>query len=168
MIIKNENKGQGSIEFLFLISFSIVTVLLMANFLGNIYDFNLAILAAKNGINPGLNAGRISVLEESAYDKYKINNTVLIHPNSIKIVKIETINRGFDDRYNKTSIQIRVYASSTSLISREDMVSIGEKINFSLRKSITLAFNTNNLSNGLYNPCFSKKHLYTTANVQWV
>ncbi|WP_225370775.1 hypothetical protein [Methanobrevibacter arboriphilus] len=47
MVFKNENKGQGSIEFLFLISFGIILALLLINSLAQEYDLNLSILAAK-------------------------------------------------------------------------------------------------------------------------
>jgi len=167
-MIQNENKGQGSIEFLFLISFGIILALLLINSLAQEYDLNLAILTAENGVNSGLDSGRLSVFEKSAYNKYKVNNSVLTHSNSVNLVKIETINRGYDDRYNRTSIQIKVFVSSSSLVLKEDRTSTGDRINFNIRKSITAAFNTYSLTNGLYNPCFSNHHVFTTANVQWV
>ncbi len=168
MMFKNEDKGQGSIEFLFLISFGIILALLLTNSLAQEYDLTLSILAAKNGVTTGLDGGRLSVFEKSAYNKYKINNSVLTHPNSIKLVKIETIDRGYDSRYNRTSIQIKAFVSSSSVMLKGDRTSTGDRINFNLRKSITMTFGTSNLTNTLHNPCFSNHHVYTTANVQWV
>jgi len=168
MIFYNDNKGQSSIEFLFLISFALVLFLLLSSFLSHDNDLNLAMAAARNGINFGASEDRIAIYEESAYDKYTNNNIVLTHPNAIKIVKIETINRGYDDRYNRTSIQIRVYASSPSIVKSEDRVSAGDRITYNIRKSITMTFNTSRLTNNLHNPCFSKHHVFTTANVQWI
>lgn len=167
-MIFSENKGQGSLEFLFLISFSLVLVLSLANFLSYDNDLNLAMSAAKNGINLGASEDRMAIYEESAYDKYTNNNNVLTHPNAIKIVKIETVNRGYDSRYNRTSIQIRVFASSPTIIKNEDKVSAGDRITYNIRKSITITFDTSKLTNNLYNPCFSKHHVFTTSNVQWV
>jgi class III signal peptide len=168
MIFIIENKGQGSVEFLFIISIALILVLTLSNFLANDNDLNLAISAAKSGMDLGADGGRLAIYEDDAYTKYTKENILLTHPNSIKIVKIETLNRGYDTRYNKTSIQIRVYASSPSLTSRDDRVSAGDRITYNLRKSITMAFNTEKLTNSLYNPCFSKKHVFTTANVQWI
>ncbi|MBZ9571494.1 hypothetical protein KQY27_08030 [Methanobrevibacter sp. TMH8] len=167
-MIYKDNKGQGAIEFLFLISFGLILVLSLANFLSYDNDLNLAIAGARNGINLGASEDRIAIYEESAYGKYSNNNSVLTHPNAIKIVKIETVNRGYDSRYNRTSIQLRVFASSPTIVKNEDKVSAGDRITYNVRKSITMTFNTSKLTNNLYNPCFSKHHVFTTSNVQWV
>jgi hypothetical protein len=166
--VSKDNKGQGSLEFLFLISFALILVLLLANFLAEENDFALAMAAARDGINLGASEDKIAIYEESAYDKYINSNVLLTHPNAIKIVKIETVNRGYDSRYNRTSIQIRVFASSSSLVKNEDKVSAGDRITYNVRKSITMTFNTSKLSNNLYNPCFSNYYVFTTSNVQWV
>lgn len=168
MIFYKDNKGQGSLEFLFLISFALVLVLSLSSFLSYDNDLNIAMAAARNGINFGASEDRIAIYEESAYDKYTNNNIVLTHPNAVKIVKIETVNRGYDSRYNRTSIQIRVHVSSPTIMKNEDKVSAGDRITYNIRKSITVTFNTSKLTNNLYNPCFSKHHVFTTANVQWV
>lgn len=167
-LIYNDNKGQSSLEFLFLISFALVLVLSLSSFLGNDTDLNFAISAARNGINFGASEDRIAIYDGTAYDKYIYNNTALTHPNDIRIIKIETVNRGYDSRYNRTSIQIRVFASSSTIVKNEDRVSAGDRITYNVRKSITLTFNTSKLTNNLYNPCFSKYHVFTTSNVQWV
>ena len=168
MFLNNENKGQASIEFLFLISFAFMLVLSLASFLGPVNDLSLAMAAARNGADLGATEDKIAVYEESAYDKYLDNNVQLTHPNAIKIVKIETVNRGYDTRYNRTSIQIRVYATSPIILSSQDKVSAGDRITYNVRKSITMTHNTSKLSNNLYNPCFSKYYVFTTSNVQWV
>ena len=163
-----DNKGQSSIEFLFLISFVLILILLLSNFLAQENDFSLAMAAARDGINLGVTEDKIAIFEESAYDKYANSNVLLTHPNAIRIVKIETVNRGYDSRYNRTSIQIRVFASSPSLVKNDDRISAGDRITYNVRKSITMTFNTSSLSNNLHNPCFSKYHVFTTSNVQWV
>lgn len=127
---------------------------------------NLAVAGARNGINLGANEDGIAIYEKSAYDKYVNNSSVLTHPNPIKIVKIETINRGYDSGYNRTSIQLRVFASSPTIVKNEDKVSAGDRITYNVRKSITMTFNTSKLTNNLHNPCFSKYHVFTTSNVQ--
>jgi hypothetical protein len=171
MMIKNfklENNGQLTIEFLFLISFTLVLILAVVNIISYENDLNLAMAAARTGANFASNENTVAIYDDTAYQKYSENNTLLTHPNAIKIVKIDKLNRGFDSRYNRTSIQLRIYASSPTLLSRDDRLSAGERINYNVKKSITLTFNTNKLTNTLYNPCFSNQHVYTTANVQWV
>ena len=166
--VSKDKNGQISLEFLFLISFVLVLVLLLANFLAEENDFALAMAAARDGINLGVSEDKIAIYEESAYDKYANSNVLLTHPNAIKIVKIETVNRGYDTRYNRTSVQIRVFASSSSIVKNEDKVSAGDRITYNVRKSISMTFNTSKLSNNLYNPCFSNYYVFTTSNVQWV
>ncbi|KZX16167.1 hypothetical protein MBCUT_10330 [Methanobrevibacter cuticularis] len=166
--LRNDNKGQVTIEFLLLISFSLVLIFLLANSLSYETDINLAMAAAREGISFGSTENKIAIYDDDAYTKYSLNKTPLTHNNAITIIKIEKLNRGFDDRYNRTSIQIRAYASSPTLTSREDRVSAGDRMNYNIRKSIAVTFNTTKLSNSLYNPCFSNQHVFTTANVQWV
>ena len=45
---------------------------------------------------------------------------------------------------------------------------IGDRINYNLRKSIALSFNSTKSTNKLYNPVFSPHYVFTTANVGWV
>ena len=50
----------------------------------------------------------------------------------------------------------------------DELVSIGDRINYNLRKSIAISFNSTPSTNRLYNPVFSQHYVYTTANVKWV
>lgn len=165
--IKNNN-GQIAIEFLLIIGFSLILIISLANFLSYENDINVAIAAAREGIEIGVTNSRVAIHESDAYENYVISKNSILHPNSIKIIKIEIVDRGFDSRYNRTSIQLRIFASSPSISSNEDKVSIGSKITYQARKSITETFNTHNLTNNLYNPSFSKEHVFTTSNVQWI
>ncbi|MDP3066635.1 MAG: hypothetical protein Q8N08_07850 [Methanobacteriaceae archaeon] len=44
---------------------------------------------------------------------------------------------------------------------------MGERINYYVRKGISETFQTEYLSNLAFNPVFSSKYYYTTADVAW-
>ena len=50
----------------------------------------------------------------------------------------------------------------------DELVSIGDRINYNLRKSVAISFNSTDATNKLYNPVFSQHYVFTTANVKWV
>ena len=168
MKFNNEYKGQTSIEFILLIGISFVLVLSLATFLNNENELNIAMASARNGAIEGANIDGVAIYPKNSFDDYILNNQILTYPNSIKIIKIEKINNGYHEVYNRTRIQLRIFASSPDLKRTTDKNSAGDRINYHARKSIANSFNTEHLSNNLYNPSFSKNYVYTTANVQWV
>jgi hypothetical protein len=85
----------------------------------------------------------------------------------IKIVKITETDKG-KDNFNRTRIQLKIYASCPNLKTKEEKESAGDRINYNVRKSITNSFKTENITNKLFNPAFSNKYSFTTANVVWV
>ena len=66
------------------------------------------------------------------------------------------------------SATFKVYAKASERFDSRELVSIGDRINFNLRKSIAISFNSTSSTNKLYNPVFSKHYVFTTANVKWV
>jgi len=168
MKLNSEKKGQISIEFIILIGFIFVLVLSLATLLNNENELNIAMAAARNGAIEGANINGIAIYPKSSFDDYILNNQILTYPDSIKIIKIEKTNNGYHDTYNRTRIQLRVFVSSPNLERTTDKNSAGSRINYYVRKSIATSFNTEHLSNSLYNPSFSKNYVFTTANVQWV
>lgn len=86
---------------------------------------------------------------------------------NIKIVKISQSIKG-KDTFNRTRIQLKIYASSPNIKTKEEKESAGDRINYNVRKSIANSFKTENISNKLFNPAFSNKYSFTTANVVWV
>ena len=86
---------------------------------------------------------------------------------NIKIVKITQSIKG-KDTFNKTRIQLKIYASSPNVKTKEEKESAGDRINYNVRKNIANSFKTENISNKLFNPAFSNKYSFTTANVVWV
>ncbi|MDR2967101.1 MAG: hypothetical protein LBU74_04065 [Methanobacteriaceae archaeon] len=168
MRLNTEKKGQISIEFILLIGFSFLLVLSLATLLNNENELNIAMASAKNGAIEGANIDGVAIYPKNSFDDYMLNNQILTYPNSVKIIKIEKTNNGYHNVYNKTWIQLRVFASSPDLKRTSDRNSAGDRINYYLRKSIANSFKTEHLNNNLYNPCFSKNYVFTTANVQWV
>ena len=75
---------------------------------------------------------------------------------------------GMDSSYDKKRIQFKVYAKTSDRFTQKELDSIGDRINYNLRKSIAISFNTTDATNKLFNPVFSHHYMYTTANVKWI
>ncbi|MDR3222803.1 MAG: hypothetical protein LBT66_03565 [Methanobrevibacter sp.] len=165
MILKEEN-AQLSAEYLLLIAFVIVSVIGVSVIL-NENELNMIISSARVGVEEGIESDGLSVYPKETFDNYLLKNPQLTYPQDIKILKIVKTDMGFDNNYNKKRIQLRVYASSSSLKS-SDKNSAGDRINYNARKTISSTFKNENSSNPLYNPCFSNNYVITTGDVQWI
>ena len=93
---------------------------------------------------------------------------MLLVPSSVEIVNISYNDLGYDSAYDKEKIQFRVYAHSSKDLNKKELDSIGDRINYNLRKSIALTFDSTKSTNKLFNPVFSQHYVFTTANVKWV
>jgi len=109
-----------------------------------------------------------AIYPEDTYRDYSISKTSLFYPYSVDIVNISYSDLGYDVSYDKKWIQFTVYAKTSDKFKADELVSIGDRINYNLRKSIALSFNSTQSTNKLYNPVFSPHYVYTTANVKWV
>lgn len=167
MILK-EDDGQISLEFIFIVSFTIILTIITLNFIAEESELNIAISSGKSGIIEGSLIDSSGIYPKSAYDDYIIDKKNLLKPNHIEINTIAIKSSEFDSKYNKTKIQLQVYASCENIKDKKEQDSLGDRINYNLRKSIANTFNTTNLTNSLYNPVFSKNYIFTTANVVWV
>ncbi|MDR0913526.1 MAG: hypothetical protein LBM96_13165 [Methanobrevibacter sp.] len=125
-------------------------------------------ISAKSGVISGMNMNNMAIYTKSTFDKYYLENQNLTYTKSMKLIKIDKINNGFDEEYQKKKIQLKVYISCPYLTTTKEKNAAGDRINYYLRKSITDTFNTSELSNSLYNPSFSNNYIFTTANVQWI
>jgi hypothetical protein len=92
----------------------------------------------------------------------------LLNPSSVKIIKIDYTNQGFDEKYNKTKIQLKISASAPSVTDISDRNVLGDRVNFYVRKSICGSFSTPNQTNDLFNPAFSNRYVITTTDVIWI
>ena len=168
MGFKSENKGQISIELIILIGIIFVLVLSLATVFNHENELNVAMASARSGAIEGASIGGLAIYPRTTFDDYVLSNQILTYPNSAKIIRIEKVNNGYHNVYNRTWIQLRVIASSPDLKTSSDRNSAGSRINYYVRKNIANSFNTEHLSNSLYNPSFSKNYVFTTANVQWI
>lgn len=163
-----DNKGQLSAEFLFLTGVLILIVMLSIVFVAQEEELNLAMAAAKNGAIEGVATSSSGIYPEDTYRDYSISKETLLTPYSVEIIDVSYTDLGYDVNYDKKRIQFKVHAKTSDKFKSDELVSIGDRINYNLRKSIALSFNSTASTNKLYNPVFSPHYVFTTANVKWV
>lgn len=162
------NSGQISGEYLFLAGILIVIVMISAVFIASETELNTAMTAARVGVNDGIASSSAAVYPKDSFSDYETSKSDLLIPYSVEIVNISYVELGVDSNYDKKKIQFKVYATSSKSFSKTERDSIGDRINYNLRKSIAVSFNSTLSTNKLYNPVFSSHYIYTTANVKWV
>lgn len=163
----NEKSGQISGEYLFMAGILIIVVMLSVIFIASESELNTAMTAARNGVNEAVGVSSTGIYPKGSFDDYSNAKAMLLVPYSVDIINI-SYNELEDDRYDKKWIQFTVYAKSSEKFNKDELDSIGDRINFYLRKSIAISFNTTASTNKLYNPVFSSHYVFTTANVKWV
>lgn len=163
-----DNEGQMSAEMLFLFGTLIIVLMISLVFIGGENELNIAMSAARSGVIEGLATSSTGIYSSDAYWEYSQSKTGLFDPYSVEIVNISYIELGWDDNYDKKRIQFKVCAKTSDRFTNNELVSIGDRINYNLRKSIAVSFNTTQATNNLYNPVFSQHYVFTTANVKWI
>ncbi|WP_424355645.1 hypothetical protein [Methanobacterium sp. MBAC-LM] len=163
-----ELKGQVSLELIMIIGFILILILGIASFLGTDNELNQVMSAARSGAIEGANTDSFAIYPEETFKNYTIEHMRLLNPSSVKIIKIDYTNQGFDEKYNKTKIQLRISASAPSVTDISDRNVLGDRVNFYVRKSICGSFSTSNQTNDLFNPAFSNRYVLTTADVTWI
>lgn len=163
-----DNKGQMSAELLILFGTLIIIAMVSVVFIAGQNELNVAMAAADNGAIEGVATSSCGIYPKNTYKDYSTSKTKLLSPYSAEIVNISYEEQGFDSNYAKKKIQLRVYAKTSDRFTKEELVSIGDRINYNVRKSIAISFNTTQATNKLYNPAFSPHYVFTTANVKWV
>ena len=164
-----DKKGQITVELLLLISFALISAIVLANVIMDSNELNIAMASARNGAYEGTFSNELAIYPKESYDNYSKDpkKQSLMREKNIKIVKISQTLKG-KDNFNRTRIQLKIYASSPDIKTKEEKESAGDRINFNVRRSITNSFKTENITNKLFNPAFSNKYSFTTANVVWV
>lgn len=163
-----DDKGQMSAEFLILFGSLIIILIISIVFIAGEHELNVAMGAARNGAIEGASSSSVGIYPVDTYRDYSKTKTSLLYPYSVDIVNVSYVEDGWDNNYNKKKIQFKVYAKTSDRFNRDELVSIGDRINYCLRKSVAISFNTTGATNKLYNPVFSSHYIYTTANVKWV
>jgi hypothetical protein len=168
-IMKIDKKGQMTVELILLVSFAIITAIILANAVMDSNELNMAMASARNGAYEGISSNGLAIYPKESFDNYSTDpkKQSMMRQKCIKIVKITETDKG-KDNFNRTRIQLKIYASCPNLKTKEEKESAGDRINYNVRKSITNSFKTENITNKLFNPAFSNKYSFTTANVVWV
>ena len=160
------NKGQISGEYLFLFGVLVIILMLAVVFIAGENELNMAMSAARLGVIEGI--GTSSTAMYSQDNDYSFLKDDLLHPHTVDIVNISYEELGMDPDYDKKKIQFKVYAKASNDYSESELDSMSERINYYLRKSLAISFNSTSSTNNLYNPVFSQHYVFTTANVKWV
>ena len=163
-----DSSGQISAEFLFLFGVLIVIVMIGIVFISGEHELKTAMAAARSGVIEGAASSSSAIYPENTYRDYSRTKNNLMAPYSVEIVNISYEDLGYDINYDKKWIRFRVCAKTDDRFDSEELVSIGDRINYNLRKSLALSFNSTASTNKLYNPVFSSHYVYTTANVKWI
>lgn len=163
-----ERRGQISAEYLLVTGVLILIIMISAVLIYNQQELNIAMAAAKSGVNDGIVQSSSGIYPKQTYSDYSKSKSSLLLPYSVEVVNISYSQIGSDDRYDKKKIQFKVYAKPSKDLSKKQLDSIGDRINYNLRKSIAVSFNSTSATNKLYNPVFSPHYVFTTANVKWV
>lgn len=166
--MRTDHNGQISAEFLLIIGIMIIVMMISVSFIASQYELTMAMTAARNGVNEGFASSAGAVYPTDSYNDYSKLDYLLLDPYSIEIVNISYEYLGHDTNYNKEKIRFNVYAHASRDFDKKELDSIGDRINYNLRKSIALTFDTSKSTNKLYNPVFSPHYVFTTANVKWV
>lgn len=164
----DENKGQISGEYLLLVGCLILVALMSVSFIALNHELTMAMSAARNGVDEGFSTSSSAIYPKDSYDEYSKSDYMMLIPYSVDIVNISYVKMGHDSGYDKEKIQFRVYAHASKDFSKSELDSIGDRINYNLRKSIALTFGSSDATNKLYNPVFSQHYVFTTANVKWI
>lgn len=167
--VKTDKKGQITVELLLLISFGLIAAVMLANVITDGNELNMAMASARNGALEGISSNGFAIYPKETYDNYSKDpkKKALLKEKNIKIIKIDQSIKG-KDNFNRTRIQLKIYASSENVKTKDERESVGDRINYNIRKSITHSFKTENITNKLFNPAFSNKYSFTTGNVVWV
>ncbi len=163
-----DTEGQTSIELILLIGFVLVLVLGIASFFGDNIELNQAMAAARSGAIEGANTDSFAIYPEDTFKNYTTEHQRLLSQSSVKIIRIDYTNHGFNDKYNKTKVQLQITASAINVPDPNDRNVLGDRVNFYTRKSICESFDTAYQTNDVFNPAFSNRYVFTTVNVRWI
>ncbi len=159
--------GQITIEFLLIIGFSLIMILGTVSYIGNEIELIETMSTARSGAIEGANIDSFAIYPEDSFYNSIEKHPRILSPNQVKIIKIDYKNFGFNKYYNKTKIQIHITATAPT-VNLEDKNPLGDRINFYTRKRICESFATSSQTNKEFNPAYSNKYVFTTAEVKWI
>lgn len=163
-----DSRAQISAELLFLFGVLVLVFMISVIFIANQNELNTAMAAARSGAIEGIALTSSGIYPIDTYREYSNSDMNILNPYCVELVNVSYLEMGIDNNYNKKRIQFKVYAKSSKEFNSDELVSIGDRINYNLRKSVAISFNSTDATNKLYNPVFSQHYVFTTANVKWV
>lgn len=163
-----DSRAQISAELLFLFGVLVLVFMISVIFIANQNELNTAMAAARSGAIEGIALTSSGIYPIDTYREYSNSDMNILNPYCVELVNVSYLEMGMDNNYNKKRIQFKVYAKSSKEFNSDKLVSIGDRINYNLRKSVAISFNSTDATNKLYNPVFSQHYVFTTANVKWV
>lgn len=163
-----DSRAQISAELLFLFGVLVLVFMISVIFIANQNELNTAMAAARSGAIEGIALTSSGIYPIDTYREYSNSDMNILNPYCVELVNVSYLEMGMDNNYNKKRIQFKVYAKSSKEFNSDELVSIGDRINYNLRKSVAISFNSTDATNKLYNPVFSQHYVFTTANVKWV
>lgn len=162
-----DSKGQISLEFILIVAVIILIIMGIASFFGEENELSQAMAVARSGAIEGANIDSFAVYPQETFDDYTSKHPRLLSQTNVKIININYVDCGSNNAYNKTKIQLQITASTSSVNTKSDRNALGDRVNFYVRKSISESFGTSNLTNKVFNPAFSNRYVFTTADVKW-
>lgn len=163
-----DSRAQISAELLFLFGVLVLVFMISVIFIANQNELNTAMAAARSGAIEGIALTSSGIYPIDTYREYSNSDMNILNPYCVELVNVSYLEMGMDNNYNKKRIQFKVYAKSSKEFNSDELVSIGDRINYNLRKSVAISFNSTDATNKLYNPVFSQHYVFTTANLKWV
>lgn len=163
-----DSRAQISAELLFLFGVLVLVFMISVIFIANQNELNTAMAAARSGAIEGIALTSSGIYPIDTYREYSNSDMNILNPYCVELVNVSYLEMGMDNNYNKKRIQFKVYAKSSKEFNSDELVSVGDRINYNLRKSVAISFNSTDATNKLYNPVFSQHYVFTTANVKWV
>ena len=163
-----DSRAQISAELLFLFGVLVLVFMISVIFIANQNELNTAMAAARSGAIEGIALTSSGIYPIDTYREYSNSDMNILNPYCVELVNVSYLEMGMNNNYNKKRIQFKVYAKSSKEFNSDELVSIGDRINYNLRKSVAISFNSTDATNKLYNPVFSQHYVFTTANVKWV
>ena len=160
-------QGQITLEFVLLVGIIFPVVLGISIYLGNDTELIQAMTAARTGAMEGSSIDSFAIYPEDSFNSYIDKHQRLNNPSSVKIINIDYKNFGYNATYNKIRIQLRITASCAT-IQDPDKNPLGDRINYYVRKRISESFGTSSQTNSAFNPAFSNRYVFTTADVNWI
>jgi len=161
-----DNNGQITGEYLLLIGFGVMVSILIGYNAAQTIELNTCMAAARNGAMTGITMDSLAVYPTEKFQEYAKKYPGLKSSSKIQFIGLDYENEGFDPKYQKIKIKLKITAS-TSIKNWKERDCAGDRINYYVRRCICESFNTENLTNVYYNPAFTDRYVVTTSEVQW-